>query len=61
MPPDVGLKFETAEMQMSIWMCGVSMKDRRTSEEYIYTHQDLPFRTLPPQGNTSHSRPTPNQ
>ena len=27
---DVGLKFERAEMQMIRWMCGVSMKDRRT-------------------------------
>ena len=30
---DFGLKFERAEMQMIIWMCGVSMRDRRTSEE----------------------------
>ena len=30
---DVGLKFETAEMQMIGWMCGVSLKDRRKSEE----------------------------
>ena len=30
---DVGLKFERAEMQMIRWMCGISMKDRRTSEE----------------------------
>ena len=30
---DVGLKFERAEMQMIRWMCGVSMKDRRTNEE----------------------------
>ena len=30
---DVGLKFERAEMQMIRWMCGSSMKDRRTSEE----------------------------
>ena len=30
---DVALKFERAEMQMIRWMCGVSMKDRRTSEE----------------------------
>ena len=29
---DVGLKFERAEMQMIRWMCGVSLKDRRTSE-----------------------------
>ena len=32
---DVGLKFERAEMQISRWMCDVSMKDRRTSEELI--------------------------
>ena len=30
---DVGLKFETAEMQMMRWMCGIPMKDRRTNEE----------------------------
>ena len=30
---DVGLKFEGAEMNMIRWMCGVSMKTRRTSEE----------------------------
>ena len=30
---DVGLKLERAEMQLMRWMCGVSMKDRRTSEE----------------------------
>ena len=30
---DVGLKFESAEMQMIRWMCGVSLKDKRTSEE----------------------------
>ena len=30
---DVGLKFERAEMQMIRWMCGISLKDRRTSEE----------------------------
>ena len=30
---DVGLKFVRAEMQMIRWMCGVSMKGRRTSEE----------------------------
>ena len=29
---DVGLKFERVEIQMIKWMCGVSMKDRRTSE-----------------------------
>ena len=31
---DVGLKFERAEMQMIRWMCGVSMKDRKTGEEW---------------------------
>ena len=31
---DVGLKFERAEIQMIRWMCGVSLKDRRTSEEF---------------------------
>ena len=30
---DVGLKFEIAEMQMIRWMCGISLKDRRTNEE----------------------------
>ena len=30
---DVGLKFERVEMQMIRWMCGISMKDRRTNEE----------------------------
>ena len=28
---DVGLKFESAEMQMIRWMCGISLKDRRTN------------------------------
>ena len=32
---DVGLKFERAEMQINKWMCDVSMKDRRTSEQLI--------------------------
>ena len=31
----VGLKFERAEMHMIRWMCGVSMKDRKISEELI--------------------------
>ena len=30
---DVGLKLERAEMQMIRWMCGISLKDRRTNEE----------------------------
>ena len=30
---DVGLQFERAEMQKIKWMCGFSMKDRRTNEE----------------------------
>ena len=29
----VGLYFERAEMQMIRWMCGVSMKDRKTNEK----------------------------
>ena len=33
LPADVGLQFERAEMQMIRWMCGISMKDRKTSEE----------------------------
>ena len=32
-PVDVGLKFKRAEMQMIRWMCGISLKDRRTSVE----------------------------
>ena len=30
---DVWLKFERTEMQMITWMCGISLKDRRTNEE----------------------------
>ena len=30
---DVGLKLERAEMQMIRWMCGISLKDRRTNKE----------------------------
>ena len=30
---DVCLKFERAELWMISWMCGISMKDRRTDEE----------------------------
>ena len=32
---DGGLKFERAEMQMIRWMCGISLKDRRTHEELV--------------------------
>ena len=32
---DVGLKFERAEMQIIRWMCDVSKKGRRTSDEFI--------------------------
>ena len=34
---DVGLKFERAEMQMIRWMCGISMKDIRTSEKVSWS------------------------
>ena len=30
---DGGLKFERSEMQMIRWMCGISLKDRRTNDE----------------------------
>ena len=30
---DVGLEFERADIQMIRWMCGISMKDRRTNQE----------------------------
>ena len=30
---DIKLKFERAEMHTIRWMCGISMKDRMTSEE----------------------------
>ena len=30
---DVGLKFEREEIQMIRWMCGISMKEKRTNEE----------------------------
>ena len=30
---NVRLKFERTEMQMIIWMCGISLKDRITNEE----------------------------
>ena len=31
---DVGLQCGRAKLQMIRWMCGISMKDRRTSEEF---------------------------
>ena len=34
LPADVGLKFERVEIQMIRWMCSVSMKDRKTNEEF---------------------------
>ena len=30
---DIWLKFERAEMQMIRWLCGISLKDRRTNKE----------------------------
>ena len=30
---EVWLKFERAEMQMIRWMCGITLKDRRTNKE----------------------------
>ena len=30
---DIGLKFERAEKQMIIWICGIPLNDRITSEE----------------------------
>ena len=30
---NVGIMFERAERQMIRWMCGISMKDRRTNKE----------------------------
>ena len=43
---DVGLKFERAEMQMIRWMCGVSLKDKRTSEELRKLVGVQPIRTV---------------
>ena len=31
---DVELKFERPEMQMIRWMCGISLRVRRTNEEF---------------------------
>ena len=38
---DVGLKFGRAEMQMIRWMCGISLKDRRTNEELEFSLPQL--------------------
>ena len=43
---DVGLKCERAEMQIIRWMCDVSMKDRRTSEELIMVFGVQPITTV---------------
>ena len=43
---DVGLQFERAEMQIIRWMCGVSLKDRRTSEELRKLVAVQPIATL---------------
>ena len=43
---DVELKFERAEMQMIRWMCGVSMKDRMTSEAFRKLVEVEPITTV---------------
>ena len=43
---DVGLKFERAGMQMIRWMCGISMKDRKTREELRKLVADEPITTI---------------
>ena len=43
---DVRLKFERAEMQMIRWMCGISLKDRRTNEELRRLFEVEPIRTF---------------
>ena len=43
---DVGLKFERAEMQMIRWICGISLKDRRTNEELRWLVGVEPITTL---------------
>ena len=43
---DVGLKFERAEMQMIKRMCGISIKDRRTSEELRRMVEVQPITTV---------------
>ena len=56
---DVGLKFERADMQMSIWMCGISMKDRRTNEELsTYITANIPNTPMQHGYKTQHSTVT---
>ena len=43
---DVGLKCERAEMQTIRWMCGISLKDRRTNEELRRLVGVEPIRTF---------------
>ena len=38
---DVGIKFERSEMPMIRWMCGVSIKCRRTNEELSLSQLSL--------------------
>ena len=42
---DIGLKMERTEMKMIRWMCGVSLEDRRTSEEVRKLEGVEPIRT----------------
>ena len=50
---DVGLKFERAEMQMIRWMCGISMKDKRTNAELRWMVGDEPITTVIRSGRQS--------
>ena len=43
---DLGLQYERADMQIIRWMCDVSMKDRRTSEELIMLVGVQPITTV---------------
>ena len=43
---DVGLKLEREEMQIIRWMCDVSMKERRTSEELVMVFGVQHIRTV---------------
>ena len=43
---NVGLKFEREEMQMIRWICGASMKDRRTSVELSRLVKIQPITTV---------------